>query len=162
MTTSLALLASLLWGTADFLGGTVARRLPAIGVVLVSQAFALVGMLAVATAVGAWGDDPGYIGWALAAAVVGLVALTAFYAALADGTMGVVAPIAGLGVVVPVVAGVIQGDRPSGWQALGLVFAVVGVALAGGPDLRRRSATGATASRRPLLLAVVAALGFGT
>src|SRR3954447_6523742 len=136
MTTSLALLASLLWGTADFLGGTAARRLPALGVVLVSQAFALVGMLAVATAVGAWGDDPGYIGWALAAAVVGLVALTAFYAALADGTMGVVAPIAGLGVVVPVVVGIAQGDRPTAWQGVGVALAFIGVVLASGPELR--------------------------
>ena len=161
MTTSLALLASLLWGTADFLGGTAARRLPAIGVVLVSQAFALVGMLAVATATGAWSDAPGYVGWALAAAVVGLVALVAFYAALAEGTMGVVAPIAGLGVVVPVVVGVAQGDRPSGWQGLGVALAVAGVVLAGGPDLRRHPTTGERSSRRPLLLAALAAVGFG-
>jgi drug/metabolite transporter (DMT)-like permease len=162
MTTSLALLASLLWGTADFLGGTVARRLPAIGVVLISQGFALVGMLAVATGLGAWDDDPGYLGWALAAAVVGLVALTAFYAALASGTMGVVAPIAGLGVVVPVVVGIVQGDRPTAWQGVGLVLAVVGVTLVGGPDLRRRPGAGRSGSRRPLLLAAVAAVGFGT
>jgi uncharacterized membrane protein len=102
MTAALALCASLLWGTSDFLGGTAARRLPATGVVLVSQAAALVGVLVVASATGAFGAATGYLGWALAAAVVGVVALVSFYAALAEGTMGVVAPIAALGVVVPV------------------------------------------------------------
>jgi drug/metabolite transporter (DMT)-like permease len=157
----LALLASLLWGTADFLGGTAARRLPATGVVAISQGMALLGLLVVAGATGAYDDPIGYLGWALAAAVVGLIALTGFYAALADGTMGVVAPIAALGVAVPVAVGVAQGDRPSGWQGAGLVIAVVGVVLASGPELRTDPA-GSRGGRRPLLLAVVAAIGFGT
>jgi drug/metabolite transporter (DMT)-like permease len=166
VTTSLALLASLIWGAADFLGGTVARRMPVLGVVLVSQGFALVGMIAVATLAGSWDDGTGYLAWAIAAAVVGIVALTSFYAALAGGTMGVVAPIAGLGVVVPVAVGVAQGDRPSAWQGLGVAIAAVGVVLAGGPDLRRRPGRrgddGGRGGRRPIVLAVVAAIGFGT
>ena len=159
MTVALALCASLLWGTADFLGGTAARRLPATGVVLVSQAAALIGLLVVATAMGAFADDTGYLGWALAAALVGLVALVSFYAALAEGTMGVVAPIAALGVVVPVVVGLSQGDRPSARQGLGVAIAVVGVVLASGPEIR---AGEGRSSYRPLLLAGVAAAGFGT
>jgi hypothetical protein len=142
MTVALALCASLLWGSADFLGGTAARRLPATGVVLVSQAAALAGLVVVATATGAYGASIGYLGWALAAAVVGVVALVGFYAALATGTMGVVAPIAALGVVVPVAVGLAQGDRPSAWQAAELRSAEAGGGL------------------RPLL-AGVAAVGFG-
>src|SRR4051794_17579831 len=133
MATALALLASLLWGTADFLGGTASRRQPALTVVAVSQAIATVGMLVVALVTGAFGDPAGYLGWALAGSVVNLVALTAFYAALAGGTMGVVAPIAALGVVVPVAAGIGQGDRPGVWQAVGVVVAFLGVVLAAGP-----------------------------
>jgi drug/metabolite transporter (DMT)-like permease len=159
VTVALALCASLLWGGADFLGGTAARRLPATGVVLASQSAALLGLLVVAAALGAYDDPVGYLGWALAAALVGVVALTSFYAALAEGTMGVVAPIAALGVVVPVVVGLAQGDRPSGWQGAGVALAVVGVVLASGPELR--SAETASAAR-PLLLAGVAAVGFGT
>jgi drug/metabolite transporter (DMT)-like permease len=162
--TALALLASLLWGTADFLGGTAARRLPATAVVAVSQAVALGGLLVVAALLGSYGDPIGYLGWALAAALVGLVALTAFYAALAEGTMGVVAPIAALGVAVPVVVGVVQGDRPAALQGLGLLLAVGGVVLASGPEVRSRSADadGPTGAHRPLLLAGVAAAGFGS
>jgi drug/metabolite transporter (DMT)-like permease len=159
MTVALALCASLLWGTADFLGGTAARRLPATGVVLVSQAAALVGLIVVALAIGAFNDPIGYLGWAVAAAVVGVVALVAFYAALAGGTMGVVAPIAALGVVVPLVVGLAQGDRPTALQDCGVALAVVGVVLASGPEVRAADARGAA---RPLLLAAVAAVGFGT
>ncbi|HEU5033648.1 MAG TPA: EamA family transporter [Mycobacteriales bacterium] len=164
MTTGLALLASLLWGGSDFLGGTAARRLPAVGVVLVSQAVALAGLVVVAAATGGFDAGSEYVGWAAAAAVVGLVALVGFYAALAEGTMGVVAPIAALGVVVPVLVGVGQGDRPTAWQGIGVAVAVLGVVLASGPELRpaARAAGGRGAGgRRPLLLAALAAVGFG-
>jgi len=152
----LSLLASLSWGTADFLGGTATRRLPVTGVVAVSQAFGLVGVVVVALATGAYGATPGYVGWALLGAVFGVVGLAAFYTALATGTMGVVAPIAALGVVVPVVVGLAEGDRPSAAQGVGVAVAIVGVVLASGPEVR------AGAGGRPLLLAAVAAVGFGT
>jgi drug/metabolite transporter (DMT)-like permease len=159
MATALALLASLLWGTADFLGGTAARRLPATAVVAVSQGVALLGLVVVALVTSAFGADPGYLGWALAAAVVGVVALTCFYAALAAGTMGVVAPIAAVGVVVPVAVGIGQGDRPGIGQGVGVALAFAGVFLAAGPQ---RDESGERASRRPLVLAAVAAAGFGS
>ena len=159
MTVALALCASLLWGTSDFLGGTAARRLPATGVVLVSQAAALVGLLVVAAATGAFADPAGYVGWAIGAGAIGAVGLVAVYAALAGGTMGVVAPIAALGVVVPVVVGLAQGDRPSPWQGAGVAVAIVGVVLASGPEMR--SETGGRRTALPLALAVVAAVGFG-
>jgi drug/metabolite transporter (DMT)-like permease len=159
MSVVLALLASALWGGADFLGGTAARRLPATTVVGASQAVAVVGVLVVAAATGAFTASTGYLGWALAGGVLGLVAVTAFYAALAEGTMGVVAPIAALGVIVPVAVGVVAGDRPTPWQGLGVAVAIVGVVLASGPEVRRAGA--GTRGGRPVLLAVVAALGFG-
>jgi drug/metabolite transporter (DMT)-like permease len=151
----LSLLASLTWGTADFLGGTATRRLPVAAVVAISQAFALVGVAVVALAMGAFDAPAGYVAWALLAAGCGVVGLSAFYTALATGTMGVVAPIAALGVVVPVVVGLAQGDRPSALQQAGVALAVMGVVLASGPEL------GSGAGRRPLLLAALAAAGFG-
>jgi drug/metabolite transporter (DMT)-like permease len=126
-------------------------------VIAVSEGLALAGLVVIAGVEGRYGDDPAYVGWALAAGLVGLVALSAFYLALAQGTMGVVAPIAALGVVVPVVVGVAEGDRPSAWQAVGLAAAIAGVVLAGGPELRR----GDPRAARSLLLAGAAAVGFG-
>jgi drug/metabolite transporter (DMT)-like permease len=154
----LALMSSAMWGTSDFLGGTASRRLPALAVVVVSEAVGLIGVLVVAAAVGAFDAPAGYVGWGLLGAVSGVVGITAFYRALAGGTMGVVAPIAATGVIVPVAVGVIAGDRPSIAQGVGVAVAIIGVILASGPELRGARHPGAVT---PLLLAGVAALGFG-
>jgi len=151
----LALLSSLLWGGADFVGGTVSRRHRAALVVGVSQFAGLVTALVVAAAAGAFGDDRGYLPWAVLAGCAGVVGLVSFYAGLAAGTMGVVSPIAALGVVVPVLYGLLHGERPSGPQLAGIAVAVVGVVLASGPELSGRAGV------RPVVLAGVAAVGFG-
>ena len=55
--------------------------------------------------------------------------------------MGVVSPIAAMGIVVPVAWGLVQGERPSSLQYLGIVVGFVGVVLAawpGHPARRRR------------------------
>lgn len=155
MAAALALLSSLLWGGADFLGGTVSRRRPAALVVGASQLVGLIAIGVVAVAAGALGDDRGYLPWAVVSGLAGLVGLVCFYAALASGTMGVVSPIAALGVVVPVLVGLARGERPATLQMVGIAMAVLGVVLASGPELSGR------AGARPLVLALVAALGFG-
>ena len=154
----LALLASALWGTADFLGGTASRRLPTVSVVGVSQLVALLGLVPVVLLAGALDEPRDYLLPGVLAGAAGLVALAAFYRALAVGTMGVVAPVAALGVVVPVAFGLVGGESPSAVQLLGIAIAIVGVVLASGPELSGEGRGGA----RPLLLAGVAALGFGT
>jgi drug/metabolite transporter (DMT)-like permease len=150
---ALALLSSLLWGTSDFLGGTAAKRLPAGVVVFASQ---LVALVALAPFVLLLGERPGSWWPGVAAGLTGVVGLAAFYAALAVGTMGVVAPIAATGAAVPVVVGLARGESPSGLQVAGIAVALVGVVLASGPELS------GGAPRRPLLLAVLAAVCFGS
>ena len=76
-----------------------------------------------------------WLPWAVGAGLSGLFGLVCFYTALSTGTMGVVAPIAGLGVVVPVVLGVVGGERPSTLAWVGMAVAVLGVTLASGPEL---------------------------
>jgi drug/metabolite transporter (DMT)-like permease len=153
---ALALLSSLLWGTADFLGGTASRRVDALRVVLVSQAVALAALVPLVAVLGPEVSGRTVV-IGVVAGLVGPGALLAFYRALALGTMGVVAPIAALGVVVPVIAGLIDGEEPSAAQAAGIAIAVVGVVLASGPELQGAGRGGT----RPLLLALGAALGFG-
>ena len=155
MPAALALLASLLWGTADFLGGTASRRLPVASVLAVSQLVALLGLLPLALALGAFDEPTGYLLPGVAAGLCGIVGLAAFYRALAVGTMGVVAPIAALGVVVPVGAGLLAGESPSALQVGGILAALAGVVLASGPELNGK------AGALPLVLAGVAALNFG-
>ncbi len=156
MAALLALLSSLLWGTGDFLAGYLSRRRAAAAVLGGSQVVGFGVMLIIATAVGSWGADPaGYLGWALGASISGFTGLFAFYTALATGRMGVVSPIAALGVLVPLAAGLIAGELPTALQYIGIVLAIVGVVLASGPEI-----SGATGVR-PVLLAAFAALCFG-
>lgn len=157
MAALLALLSSALWGTADFLGGTASRRLPVLSVLGVGQLAALLVLTPLVLLTGAVSLDRAYVWPSVLAGLAGLAALAAFYRALATGTMGVVAPVAALGVVVPVAVGVVDGERPSAVQLVGIVLAVVGIVLASGPELSGR----ATGGGRPLALALLAALGFG-
>lgn len=157
MTAFFALATSLLWGLADFGGGVLTRRLPALTVVVVSQTVAAAVLGAIVVATGGWSEAGPRLWFALAAGLVGPVALICFYKALALGPMGVVSPLGTLGVAVPVGVGLFLGERPGLVQAAGIAVAVTGVVLAGGPQLR-----GAPVQRRAIVLSLVAALGFGT
>lgn len=157
MTALLALATSLLWGLADFGGGLLTRRTPALTVVVVSQALAAVVLGALVVATGAWSEAGPRLWWACAAGLVGPVALFSFYKALALGPMGVVSPLGALGVAVPVTVGLALGERPAPLQFAGITVAVAGVVLAGGPQFR-----GAPVQRRAIMLTLLAALGFGT
>ncbi|MDR6979511.1 drug/metabolite transporter (DMT)-like permease [Streptomyces sp. 3330] len=157
MTALFALATSLLWGLADFGGGLLTRRTPALTVVVVSQSIAAVVLGAIVVATGGWSEAGPRLWFAVAAGLVGPVALFSFYKALALGPMGVVSPLATLSVAVPVSVGLVLGERPGLVQVAGIAVAVIGVVLAGGPQLR-----GAPVQRQAVLLTLVAALGFGT
>ncbi|MFF7340096.1 EamA family transporter [Streptomyces sp. NPDC008163] len=156
MTALFALATSLLWGLADFGGGLLTRRTPALTVVVVSQIITAAVLGVIVTATGGWSEAGPRLWYAVAAGVVGPVAMLCFYQALALGPMGVVSPLGSLGVAVPVGVGLIAGERPDLLQGAGVAVAVVGVVLAGGPQLR-----GAPVQRRAVLLTLVAAFGFG-
>lgn len=157
MTALFALATSLLWGLADFGGGLLTRRTPALTVVVVSQAIATAVLGVIVAATGGWSEAGPRLWFAFAAGLVGPVALICFYKALALGPMGVVSPLGTLGVAVPVGVGLFLGERPGLMQFAGIAVAVLGVVLAGGPQLR-----GAPVQRRTILLTLVAAFGFGT
>jgi uncharacterized membrane protein len=93
--------------------------------------------------------------------IAGMIALAAFYRGLAIGTMSIVAPISATGAAVPVLVGLATGDRPGALVLGGIVLAVVGVVFASREDAPSGSREAAIA-RRAVLLALVAALGFGT
>lgn len=155
MVSLLALCSSLVWGTSDFVAGVKAKSLPAAAVVGWSQAAALVAM-SVAVALRSPHFAPGpWPLWSVLAGACGSSALVCFYAALSSGSMGVVAPIASLGVLVPVGLGILEGETLSPLTWAGMAVAIVGVLLASGPELD------AAISRRPVLLAVAAGAGFG-
>ncbi|GAA1930039.1 EamA family transporter [Streptantibioticus ferralitis] len=156
MSAVFALATSLLWGLADFGGGLLTRRFPALTVVVVSQAAAALVLGGIVVGTGGWSEAGPRLWFAVAAGVVGPAAMLCFYRALALGPMGVVSPLATIGVVVPVGVGLVLGERPGPLQYAGIVVAVAGVVLAGGPQLR-----GAPVQRQAIALTLVAALGFG-
>ena len=152
----LALLSSVMWGTSDFLGGLRSRSRPAVAVVGGSMLAGLVAVALAAAFYGAYDDPTGWILWSMLSGLAGASGLVAFYAALASGTMGVVSPIAALGVAVPVIAGFIGGETPTMLQGIGIVVALVGAIATSGPELS------GGASGRSVALAAFAGLCFGT
>ena len=153
---ALALAASLSWGFADFFGPLKGRTLGALRVLFVSQIF---GWTAIAIAVAIRGAGPAASGvlWAIPAAVSGTLGLYAFYRGMAVGAMSVVAPIAGVSAVIPVVVGFASGDRPSLLQNVGMGLALAGVLLAS----REHQEGGGRRFASGIGLALLAAIGFG-
>ncbi|MBK6955097.1 MAG: DMT family transporter [Actinomycetales bacterium] len=152
----LALLSAAVWGASDFVAGVLSRTLRPAVVVAWSQLIALAALSAIVAVRGF--PATGYAGWwpwAVLAGLSGALGLLCFYAALSTGTMGVVAPIAAVGSGIPVLLGVVSGEQPSPLAWWGIVVALVGVVLASGPELQQGL------SARPVLLACLAAVGFG-
>ncbi len=155
-----AIFSSLLWGSADFQGGRLAKSHPAIAVAGASQAMGLACGVILVSFTGAWRVPGfglhGYIFSGILAGLAGYGGLICLYAGLATGKMGVVSPISSLSSVIPVTIALVGGEILSGLQGLGIATAVLGAFCASGPELSRGI------SMRPVVLATGAALGFGT
>lgn len=123
-----ALLASLSWGSADFLGGLGAQRSNVYRIALFSQISGL-GFLALLTLFTGENIPPlKNIGWAISGGVFGMVGLLTLYHGLGRGKMGVVAPISGMvGATVGVLTSLLLDGTPSPFQLIGFGVGLVGV-----------------------------------
>jgi drug/metabolite transporter (DMT)-like permease len=157
---ALGLLSSLLWGLSDYLGGLKSRTFPVPVVLAMMYLSSLAVTLAFVAARGEGPPPAENLFAALGAGLVGIAGLSAFYRALAIGTMSIVAPIASTGVALPVIVGLIGGDRPGLLRSAGLALAVVGIVLASRED--DEGAANARHQRLSIVLAIVAGLGFGS
>jgi drug/metabolite transporter (DMT)-like permease len=154
----LALGSSLVYGTSDFLGGLKSRSVPLLSVLLVSQASALVVLLAV---VAVLGESPPAGSFLLYAALAGLseaVGVAALYRGLSVGTMSIVAPVASTAPAVPVLAAVALGELPSPVQAAGIALAFAGVVVISFQPAANGSLHDIGSS---VLFGLLTALGFG-
>lgn len=156
----LALFSSVLWGSADFEGGRMTKKFPAIAVTGASQALGLVVGIAIVLITGEWrapvfGAD-GYFVPAVIAGVTGYLGLVALYAGLATGRMGVVSPISSLSAIIPVTLALLSGEHLAASTGVGITIALVGGFCASGPEISQGIPF------RPVILAIVAAIGFGT
>jgi drug/metabolite transporter (DMT)-like permease len=160
MASLLAILSSILWGSADFFGGKLSKRYQAIAVTAVSQAFGLLIGITIILVSSSWIKPnlswDGYFLSGVCAGLLGFLGLIAFYTGLATGRMGVVAPISALSVLIPLTIAFINGEKPSSTQLLGMSIALTGAVFASGPELKGGLAV------KPIVLAVIAAFGFGT
>ncbi|MFT3854318.1 MAG: DMT family transporter [Ilumatobacteraceae bacterium] len=158
----LALGSALVYGVGDYCGGRASRTNPSTIVTLLGQAaslvFVVVAVLGVGTPVPGFAD----LVWGGTAGAAGAAALVMFYWALGHGAMTVVAPTtAVIGAVVPVVAGLVQGERPHALALVGIVVAIACVALVSGlgeADPQEHRAT----PPRVLVAALLAGVGFGS
>ena len=158
LTLSLASAAS--WGISDFLGGLQTRRLSVLAVLAISQPAGLFLIALLIVLIGADSISAEKFAVACLAGAASLGGLAAFYSAMAMGTVSVVAPIASLGVVVPVAYGLANGESPSAIQLAGLIPAIAGVVILSYEE-RPEQASSARAARLSVVLAIVAGLGFG-
>lgn len=155
----LALVSSFLWGTADYLAGNLSKRYKALAVTGVSQTFGLIfGVAAIAISGSFISPNlsmDGYFIPGVIAGISGFIGLTAFYTGLATGRMGVVSPISSLSVLIPLFVALAEGERPRTMQVAGIAIAIIGAFLASGPEIRGGFPL------RPIVYALIAALGFG-
>ena len=159
MAIGLALSSSLLWGSADFQGGRMAKKHPAFAVTGLSQAIGLLFGVIVVAISGGWEvprfDSQGYFISGVFAGIAGYLGLSCLYAGLATGRMGVVSPISSLSAIIPATYALIQGEKLLLLQGIGIVVALTGAFCASGPEVSKGL------SLKPLALALGAAVGFG-
>ncbi|WP_345524090.1 DMT family transporter [Nocardioides conyzicola] len=158
MSILLSLFAAASYGLGDFNGGLFSRRGGAWAVSLVAQ---LAGTALVLLLVVVDGGSPtgGDLAWAGVAGVGNGFGTAFLYRGLSSGRMGVVAPVSGVGaVLVPVVVGVLTGERPGALVWIGVLLALPAIWL-----VSREPATDAPpGTGSGILDGVLAGLGFGT
>jgi drug/metabolite transporter (DMT)-like permease len=155
MSVPFALSSAAAYGAGDFAGGLAARRTPVLTVTAVAQAAGLVALLPAALLV------PGQISLAAVgigalAGVSGMSGLLLYMRGLAVGPMGLVAPLSSVvGAGLPLVAGLLGGERPGGVAWLALAVALIAIGLAGA------GSRGDAAAGAGLAYGLGAGVGFG-
>lgn len=154
----LALAGALCYGLSDFVGGLASRRTAAWPVAFLACVGALLGSLVLAAVEPGSPRGSDYL-WAAVAGVGSGLGSGFLYRGLAAGRMGVVAPVSAVGAaVLPVVVGVLGGERPGLLVWIGIALALPAIAL-----VSREPATGSEqdGGSSGLLDGVLAGVGFG-
>lgn len=167
MAVVLALCSAFAYGLSDFVGGFLSRRTSAWAVAVVAQmsASTCTALIAVFVDGSPTGRD---FAWAALAGIASGMGAGFLYRGFAAGRMSVVAPVSAVGAaLVPVLAGNLGGERPSGIVWLGIVVALPGIWLVSrtpdppagtprGPESVVRASTA-----EGLVDGILAGLGFG-
>jgi drug/metabolite transporter (DMT)-like permease len=126
---TLAAACALIWGASDFCGGKATQRSHPLTVTVLSQ---ILGLPMIALLVGIIPGTPrgGDLLWGVAAGVLGLIGIVLLYRGLSQGAMAVVAPTTAVtSAVVPIIGGLLLGERPQPAALAGALCAVVAIGL---------------------------------
>jgi drug/metabolite transporter (DMT)-like permease len=157
MLSLLALVSSLSWGAADFLGGLSSRRGSTVATLAISYPIGAVFL----TGIGFY-FIPGFVsvevlGWSLAAGIVGISGIGMLYLALARGTMGTVSPITAVAsAAVPVAFAAASGESLSVWSISAMALALAAVYM-----VTRERPRGQRARALSLVLALSGGVALG-
>lgn len=161
----LALTAAAGWGAADYVGGVTGRRASPMSVAFASQLFGLVAFVVLAPLTPGQ-FRPADLAWGMGAGVGAAVGVALLFHGLAVGVMSVVAPVTAVGSAsIPVLFGLVSGDRPPAASLGGVVLALVAVTLLcafPGPDAGGSAAgPDAGGKRAGLYTGLLSGAGFG-
>ncbi|HEY7701181.1 MAG TPA: DMT family transporter [Candidatus Limnocylindrales bacterium] len=146
MAVLLGLAAALAYGIGDFLGGLISRRIHfgLVSVIGASTAFVATGLVVLLSPTPA--PVPSALLLGAASGIGSGLGTLALYRGLGRGQMGIVAPLSAIGTAaVPVVIGVVLGDRPStiAWAGVALAFPAIWlVSTSGATERDTRFAAG--------------------
>jgi drug/metabolite transporter (DMT)-like permease len=161
----LALLSAASYGAADFMGGLASRGASTILVVAISQTAGFVVLAALLPMLPDASPVRQDIVWGLAAGVSGSIGVALLYRALAIGTMAIVAPTTAVcAVVIPVMFGMLAGERPPLHALAGIGIALLAIVLVSQDDSGRagvRAATHGARLPRGLGLALLSGVAIG-
>ena len=128
-----AALAAAAWGVSDFLAGLLARRLPVLTILIGSKVAAMLLALVVVAFRGVPPPADPRLWLGVAAGLIGFPAMGLLYRAMRDGSLVVVAPVAAGAALVPVLWGLVHGERLGMVAGLGVVIGLVGMTMASWP-----------------------------
>ncbi|HYY25910.1 MAG TPA: DMT family transporter [Candidatus Udaeobacter sp.] len=143
---ALAVLSSITYGAADFLGGLATKRSTMFSVVVFSQLSGLILVLISLPFLPASSATAIDFAWGAASGLAGGIGVALLYRGLAIGVMSVVAPVTAVcAVIVPLVVGITLGERPTGLAIAGVLLAIAAIVLVsqtGHTEEGRRATTG--------------------
>lgn len=145
------------WGVSDFYGAIQTRAHGAVRVLAFTQPLGLVFALLLVAILGGAPFDLDKFGWATLAGFIGLGGIAAYLIGMAKGTISVVAPVASLGVIVPVIVGIAIGEAPSTLSLIGIVIGIGALVFLGYEEDPEHKA----GARLGLIYGILAGLGFG-
>ncbi len=168
----LAALSGLSYGAADFSGAVAAKKTNATVITVAMQVVSLLALAVVLVAFPSGERLASDLVWAGLGGIGIAIGLATFYKALAIGPMSTAAALTALvGAIVPLVAGLALGERPSQITLAGILLSIPAVVMVsagaidtGGSGLRaspRERMILQQQAGQTRMLAVVAGLGFG-